>query len=490
MANHSDRPEIVQAYNGKVGRSMRYSDTVKRQMMYVARPLRSPSGDIVGVVRTSLPVTALEQSFAMLRGRLLVSLLWVLLAAVLIGLGVSRYIIAPIEDLRRGVDRLARGDLRFRLPSPRTEEMAALADAVRRMASDLHERIREAVRQRNARDAVFAAMQEAVIAIDADQCAIFANPAAGRLFEFDPAACAGKAIHEFVRNADLDALIDTAMATQGRETCDIVLRSPEERTLETHVSPLRDADHRNMGLVVVFNDVTQLRRTDKVRRDFVANVSHELRTPVTAIRGFAETLDEESEDDVEVRRRFLRIIAEHAQRIERIITDLLCLARMEGNAVEPPAEAEDRPLYDLSKRAVEACRPRAEEKGLALNLSGHREVSARVHDSLLEQAVRNLVENAITYSDPNQSIDIVIESQDGKPAIAVSDHGCGIAETHLPRIFERFYRVDKGRSRGSGGTGLGLSIVRHVVLMHGGEVKVDSVLGQGSTFTIILPASS
>jgi two-component system phosphate regulon sensor histidine kinase PhoR len=266
-----------------------------------------------------------------------------------------------------------------------------------------------------------------------------------------------------------------------------VLYQNGERILNLKSSPLLDANKEQIGTLVVYNDVTQLRRLENMRRDFVANVSHEIKTPLTAIKGFVETLYRGKVEKPEETERFLGIIQKHVDRLSSIIEDLLSLSRIEQEDEGRTIQLERGYIEDVFKSAIQICRPKAEEKEITINLICEEQLRSNFDPTLLEQAVVNLLDNAIKYSEPNSAIHLTANLNDSEVKIIVEDQGIGIAKKHLPRLFERFYRVDKARSRKLGGTGLGLAIVKHIAQAHGGQVTVKSTPGKGSTFTIHLP---
>jgi two-component system, OmpR family, phosphate regulon sensor histidine kinase PhoR len=252
-------------------------------------------------------------------------------------------------------------------------------------------------------------------------------------------------------------------------------------------TPLRDGEGKRTGSLIVLNDVTRLRKLENIRRDFVANVSHELKTPITAIKGFVDTLKDGAAKNLDDAERFLAIIQKHVDRLENIVEDLLSLSRIEKEGEREESELEERAIGEVLAGAIQVCDVKAREKGIGIELICDREVRAEINPTLLEQAVVNLLDNAIKYSDPGKKVEVEALETEAEVLIHVRDHGCGIEKKHLDRLFERFYRVDQARSRKLGGTGLGLAIVKHIAQAHGGSVSVESQPGQGSTFTIHLP---
>lgn len=488
MENHGLRSEFLQALKGNPGSAIRYSATLREDMMYVAVPLRE-DGSITTVVRTAVPFTRVNQALATLYGNIALSAVVVAVVAAIIGLYISRRISSQMHEIKVGAERLAAGDFSHKVPVPRVEEFASVAESLNRMAEDLDDKLRRLTHERNEREAVLTSMVEGVLAVDTDERVIAVNAAAARLLDTDPAVAEGRAIQEVVRNPDLQHLVAQTLDGHRPVEADLVMRvGAEERNLQANGTLLRgDDDGHDVGAVVVLNDVTRLKRLEAVRRDFVANVSHELKTPVTSIKGFAETLEDGALDDPEAARRFVRIIAGQADRLNSIIEDLLALSTLEQSGDSPLLQLEEADLCDVVAVALEVCGTKAESKKVELCERCPEHLLARVSPPLLEQAVVNLVDNAIKYSAEGSAVQVVLSESDDEITVSVIDDGQGIPREHLPRLFERFYRVDKARSRDLGGTGLGLSIVKHVAQIHGGRCSVDSVLGRGSTFRIHLP---
>jgi two-component system phosphate regulon sensor histidine kinase PhoR len=408
----------------------------------------------------------------------------------LVGLYLSRCLSRPLERMRRGAEQFAQGRFENKLPTTGSREICALAGAMNVMAGQLDDRIRTIIRQRNEQQAVLSSMVEGVLALDNDERIIHLNRAAADLFQVSPEAVEGRRIQEVVRKADLQRFVERVLSTTGPVEGDVVLHGAEgDRFLQAHGTALQDGEGQNIGVLIVLNDVTRLHRLENIRRDFVANVSHELKTPITGIKGSVETLLDgavERPDDAE---RFLGIIAKQAERLNAIIDDLLDLSRIEQGQDEKAIELLPSSIRAVLQSAMHACDIKARDKSIDLVLSCDPGLLADINPQLLEQAIINLVDNAIKYSDAGGAVWIEARSDERQTVIEVRDQGCGIAAEHLPRLFERFYRVDKARSRRAGGTGLGLSIVKHIVQAHRGRVTVDSQPGRGSTFSIFLPNS-
>ena len=457
-------------------------------MMYVAVPV-TEDGRLTTVVRTAVPLTRVNNALASLYGSIAVSAIVVAVIAAIIGLSVSRRISGQMRAIKVGAERLAAGDFAHKLSVPRVEEFASVAESINQMAEELDDKLRRLTHERNEREAVLASMVEGVLAVDIDERVIAVNAAAARLLDTDPASAEGKTIQEVVRNPDLQHVVAQTLDGHRPVEADIVMRvGAEERNLQANGTLLHgDDDGDDVGAVVVLNDVTRLKRLEAVRRDFVANVSHELKTPVTSIKGFAETLEDGALDDPAAARRFVRIIAGQADRLNSIIEDLLALSTLEQSGDSPLLQLEEADLCDVVAVALEVCGPKAEAKSIELREDCPGRLLARVSPPLLEQAVVNLIDNAVKYSAEGSTVVVTLEERGDEVVVSVTDEGQGVAREHLPRLFERFYRVDKARSRDLGGTGLGLAIVKHVAQIHGGRVSVDSLIGRGSTFRIHLP---
>ena len=484
MDNHGNRPEIREALAGRKGASQRFSHTLRESLLYVAIPLEHDA-EIMGVMRVSIPVTFIHRALRRFRGQMMLAGMAIALAAAVISLGISRRISRPLEMLTDGAALFARGDLRHRLEVPSSKEIGGLARAMNEMARQLDERINAVEQQRQEQEAVLSSMTEGVVAVDTENRIISLNKAAARQLGIDVDKAPGRNVEEVVRNEQLQDFIHRCLEGQGPLEEAIMLNHNGERYFGVSGTALREEDGRGVGAVVVLNDITRLRRLENVRRDFVANVSHELRTPITSIKGFVETLQEGALDDEEAR-HFLDIVASQADRLNAIVEDLLSLSRLENEDQQEMLDLEDGDLDVVLRSAAAACSLKADTKQVRLDLTGVKPVKTRFNPQLLEQAVVNLIDNAIKYSEPTSTVWLSSQEVDDRVAIEVRDEGCGIGEQHLPRLFERFYRIDKARSSKLGGTGLGLSIVKHIAQAHRGTVSVESEPGRGSTFTIYL----
>ncbi len=486
MASHLDREEIREAYQGNVGVSIRHSETLGQDMMYVALPLFVDQ-KLTGVLRTSIPVTAIDAHLGNIRWRISLGALLIALLASMGSWYASRTITRPLEKMRDGARQFAAGVLTHRLPVYDIREFSALAETMNQMAQQLQQRLEEITSQRNKTDAVLSSMREGVIATDMDLRVISINRAAASMFGVRVQQNHGRSVLEIIRNHEFQLLMNQSLSSGESLESDIAYHQNGERTFNVHCTPLLDTMQKRMGGLLVISDVTQLRRLENMRRDFAASVSHEIKTPLTAIKGFVETLCTGDLDDREETRRFLTIIDKHVNRLATIIDDLMQLSRIERDDEIQQIGMECCRIADVINTAIGLCAEGVRDKGIDVQLACEPELNGCFDATLLEQAAVNLLDNAIKYSPEKSVIHIDALTADDEIQIRFADPGMGIARKHLPRLFERFYRVDKARSRTLGGTGLGLAIVKHIAQAHGGDVTVESELGKGSTFTLHLP---
>lgn len=486
MENHAGRPEVVQALRGETGESLRRSTSVHETMKYAALPVQH-DGALIGIVRVALPVERIQQALNAMYVRFAAAGFSLAALTGLLSFWALRRIIAPLDGLKTGAQRFAQGALEQTLVVPQTQEFAGLAEAMNSMALQLSERIRRTLQQSNELEAVLRSMVEGVLAVDNVGRIISINTAAARLLGSEPSRMNGLPLEVAVRNVALQQFVGSALASTAPIESEIVLHLGDEQTLQAHGTVLTDPNGESIGALVVLNDITRLRRLENVRRDFVANVSHELKTPITSIKGFVETLLDgamESPDECE---RFLRIVGKHADRLNNIIEDLLTLSHLEQGEGAAEGFLVRANVTTAVRAAVQLCQQAAAGKEITLSIVAEEDQFAAINPPLLEQGIVNLIDNAVKYSDPGGHVRVNVRGDATGVHIDVQDEGVGIAAEHLPRLFERFYRVDKARSRGVGGTGLGLAIVKHIAQGHEGSISVESTPGHGSTFSFHLP---
>jgi len=483
MENHANRPEIQTAYQKQVGTSIRHSDTLKRDLCYLAIPLdyRDHEGY---VLRLAVPVEDVDAASAAVRWRILGASL----AAAFVALGVayffSRSFTHRIGSLRAFAEGLVSARFSQTPLSGPPDELGELARSLNSMASQLRELVGRLSLESARREAILVSMTEGVLAVDGDLRITFANESLARALGVRYPLTEKQALVEVVRDPDLREMLTRVLATGCSRTEKLHLSAAPGRSFHVHAAPLAAGSGR--GAIAILHDITDLERLENIRKDFVANVSHELRTPLTAIRGYAETLLEGALEDQENNRKFLEIIRAHAIRLNNISSDLLTLSELESG--KPAPKPETVSLASALESALRAVEAEARVREVSLVCGKLEEAKVAGDRVQLEQAFVNLLNNAVKFNRPHGEVIVeMIRPVDGRIGVVITDTGIGIPSEHLPRIFERFYRVDKARSRDVGGTGLGLSIVKHVIERMGGTVAVESQLGRGSTFTVLLP---
>ncbi len=490
MPSHEERPELKQALTERrLVSSQRYSATLMKEMIYVADPLVDAKGDVVGAFRLSLPLAVVDTNIGALKIKLFFFAVFLALLSMGFGLLISRRLSRPLEEVRKSVVRMAEGDLNKRISAAGgIEEINALAEAVNSLGVQLKLRISDITSRKNELSTILSSMSEGVIAVDPDLRMIIVNKAAREILGMKEDSVEGHTVYEVLRNPHMQSFVEKLLATRSPAEDELEWDAGDKRILVLRGSIMMDADSPS-GAVVVIRDITRMRKLEDMRRDFVANVSHEIKTPVTAIKTAVETLAAQSDSFPPPLRRFLEIIGRHADRLADLVGDVLSLSALESGSSSMGMlfSFRQESLFRILQTALELCRSRAESAQVTLKLECGEKIRLFADASLLEQAVVNLVDNAIKYSPAGETVRIAGEEKEDHILIRVSDHGCGIPEQEHDRIFERFYRVDKARSRKLGGTGLGLSIVKHIVLAHHGTVHVESVPGEGSTFVIELP---
>jgi two-component system phosphate regulon sensor histidine kinase PhoR len=479
-------PGVREALSGRIARSGTDMEPSASEQMFVCAPVKS-GDEVIGVVRGSVLTAAFREVTVAAYSQIAIIGLIALVLTITLSVLTHRRISRDVSVIRTAVRQLESGQAP-KFPPIDSEEIVGLAETLGVTARTLNDRFVELSRQRNEREAILTSMVEGVIAVDLQNRIVLVNDAVGHLLSTSVTDPEGKPLEEAVRNADLHRFVAGAQSSRELAQGEIVVRDPNERIMLATATPLQDANGGRIGTLIMLNDVTQLRRLERVRKDFVANVTHELKTPISAIQGAVETLGDGGPLDIEDTKRFLDMILRHSNRLNAIIDDLLYLARVEEEEGRSTLDLEEAPLMPSLRGAVVNCTKMAMDAGIQLRLTGSDELRAAINGPLLEQAVTNLLENAIRYSGQGKEVAVEVERVDGGIEIHVRDQGIGIEAHHLPRLFERFYRADAARTRASGGTGLGLAIVKHIVQAHGGEIGVTSIPGKGSVFTIRLAA--
>jgi two-component system phosphate regulon sensor histidine kinase PhoR len=489
VENHAGRSEIKDALRSGYGVSRRYSRTVRKYLLYMAVSFGGVEsrGISRGVLRFAMPLSEVQLFATGLNKAVLLTLLLVFVLSMGFTYLMSVIITRPLTEMAATARAIAAGDF-SRTPSVRsTDELGILAGAIVHMSEQIRERIRDIEEEKARLDAVVASMSEGVMLLDAKGAVLLMNPALRKVFFIDTPPEGRRSI-EIIRNSILTEM--TVKLLQGKESFvsqEIMVAFPEGKTLQVNGVAVRSSGKLE-GAVLVFHDITELRRLEKVRQDFVANVSHELRTPVASIKGYAETLLQGAMDDKKTCKEFLNTIYENSDRLVSLINDLLDLARIQSGRLNIVPVAVDAEA--LIRRCLAVLEKTVGTRRLDVDIriaSGNSRVMA--DEARLSQIILNLLDNAVKYTPDGGAITVKAEKMGHKVRFDVVDTGIGIPEEDLPRIFERFYRVDKARSRDQGGTGLGLSIVKHLVQAHGGEVWASANAGKGTTFSFTLPAA-
>lgn len=483
MENHARRPEVAAALSGDTGESIRYSSTLKIDMLYLAVPIAQKSA-VFGVLRLALPLENIKHILFTIRKSILISLLFALGLAFMLGSLLSRAIVKPLNRIMHVVRKYAQGDFGHRIYISSQDEIGELAATLNKMSLGLEEKIREVQLQNQQLVAVLESMVEGIIVVDSQSRVVSMNHAAQRIFNIELEQAKGKILLEVLRNNDLAEIVQQALGGTALVSKELTLVWPVQKIFQVNACALYEKN-KISGCLAVIHDMTEIRRLETMRRDFVANVSHELKTPLTSIKGFIETLLEGALEDKDNNRHFLEIVREHANRLEALVNDLLDLSKLESRTQE--FKQERVVLNELAGEILRGFQSQLAKKEIVEKNELDETLVVNADRQKIERVFINLIDNAIKFNRQKGNIRIYGQSLDAVVKVYIEDTGQGISEKDLSRIFERFYRVDKARSRELGGTGLGLSIVKHIVELHGGSVGVESTEGAGSRFWFTLP---
>ncbi len=483
MENHAGRPEIRDALAKGEGQSTRHSVTINRDLHYYAVKQDVGAGPPV-VLRFAIPLATVQELLGSFRRSLWLASVIILLLAGAASLLVSVSLSARIERLEEFSRRVAEGDFRPLPGDGSGDALEKLGASLNQTAARLDQTIRTLTEERNLSSAILGSMVEGVAVVNAAERLVFANHSFAEILELHALPKSGSALVEVVRQTEMIEAVRKVLAGEPRVESEIVTGTLRQHFFAATVAAVRAGE--TSGAVVVLHDITELRKLERVRRDFVANVSHEFRTPLTAIQGFAETLLAGAMNDPQNRERFLEIIVEHSRRLARLTEDLLMLSKMDADRLE--LEIRRVSVAQLVESCIETSRHRAAEKEIAISVKPFNGLPDVAGDRRrLAEVLQNLLDNATQYTLGRGKIAVSAEARDGEIIFTVADTGIGIPTADQPRIFERFYRVDAARSREAGGTGLGLSIAKHIVEVHGGRIWVESEIGRGSQFHFSVP---
>ncbi|MBN3040361.1 MAG: HAMP domain-containing protein, partial [Candidatus Omnitrophica bacterium] len=483
MENHSQRPEVKEALRGGLGETIRRSPTFKMDMLYLALPLKDRD-DTKGVLRVAVSLDSVNKISFAIRKTVFLSLFFSLALAFIIGSFLTSKIIRPVEKIIRSSRNFSSGDFSRKININSKDELGELADTLNNMADGLKDKISQIQVQNQQQAAILESMVEGIIVTDNESRIISVNSAFEMIFKVEKSQAQGKIFLEVIRNHELAGIITDVLENKRFLSRELNLSLPKQGIFKINASPILEQGGIT-GCLLVIHDITQLRQLETVRRDFVANVSHELKTPLTSIKGFVETLLSGALEDKENSRHFLEIIQEHAERLDRLISDLLDLSCLESK--EQVIEKEKINFKYLVYEVSVSLKTALEKKNIVFDNGLPADMFLNVDRNKIAQVLTNLFDNAIKFNRDNGTVKIYSQDLGDKIKILVEDSGLGIPAKDIPRIFERFYRVDKARSRELGGTGLGLSIVKHIVELHQGLVGVESTEGLGSKFWFTLP---
>lgn len=483
MDNHAKRPEVREALFGNIGDETRYSTTLKKEMLYLALPVRD-GNQIIGAVRLALPLTAVETMLSVIRNAILFSFIFALGLAFVVGSLLTAGITRPINKIIHISRRFSKGDFRHKIYIDSKDEIGELASNLNTMAQDMEDKIKAVNTHHQHLRAILDSMVEGVIVIDKSGKVTSVNPTVEKIFDTGAKDIEGRNFLEAIRNNDMAEIIDAVLQNGTPVSKELKLVFPVQKIFQINASPIFE-NNLVHGCVLVIHDTTEMHRLETVRRDFVANLSHELKTPLTSIKGFIETLLGGALEDKQNSRSFLQIVQDHTDRLAHLINDLLTLSYLESSFAKLTKETIN--LKELVDKIISGMKAALKKDTVSVSNDLSDRLTIRADRHKIEQVLVNLIDNAIKFNKDKGNIRIYSQEANSAIKVFVEDSGMGIPEKDVPRIFERFYRVDKARSRELGGTGLGLSIVKHIVELHGGSVGVESTEGLGSTFWFVLP---
>jgi two-component system phosphate regulon sensor histidine kinase PhoR len=491
MDNHLNRPEVVDARSNGIGFKSRYSDTLKQNMLYTAIPVMEGQ-KLIGYLRMAMSLEQVESDVRRLWYFLITGLFILFLISGYVSYRFARGITRPIEKITRVAKQITDMNYKARVNTHNNDEVGQLGHAINQMADSLQLQMNRILENESRLKGVLENMVSGVLMIDREERIVLLNPSAEEILGFTSLELLGKKYNEAKQQYEFTKLIQECIDLREHIRDEMIFYFPAERILEINLSPISQEDEEWAGVLIVLHDITAVRRLERMRSEFVANVSHELKTPIAAVKGFAETLLAGAMNDKETAKSFLQIIFDESERLNRLIGDILELSKIESKRI--PLHFSPIDLHDFIDKSLNMMKTEAEKKHIELSMQLEEDIYLEADEDRLRQIFINLLSNGINYTQEGGKVKVRVEplsmNKDGdyeRLRIIVSDTGIGIPKKDLPRIFERFYRVDKARSRISGGTGLGLSIVKHLVELHKGNIRVESEVGMGTKFIFELP---
>ncbi|MET3506017.1 two-component system histidine kinase PnpS [Halalkalibacter oceani] len=486
MDRHDLRPEIRAILAGEEGRSIRFSETVKEELLYYAVPIVDDQNEEIGFVRLGLPTTTLAEMNQTIWGILAISFSVAFIIIVAVTYRVANQMISPIESATAVANELAEGNYKARTSEGRKDEIGQLTRSINVLAHNLEQMTTRYQTQQERLETLIENMGSGLILINVRGDITLMNRTCRDIFQENTDLWINQLYHDVIKHKELNKIVQAIFITEKKQRKQVHFVVQQEiRHFDIYAAPIMSRNDRLTGIALVLHDITELKKLEQVRKDFVANVSHELKTPVTSIKGFSETLLDGAMETAPLREKFLNIIYKESERLQGLIHDLLELSRIEQQYFElnwQPTNVE-RVIEDV----IVILKEKAEEKGISLLLHTQGDSQMEGDPERMKQIVINLVNNAITYTPDGGQIDLFLHGKESEVELLVQDTGVGISEKEIPRIFERFYRVDRARSRNSGGTGLGLAIVKHLVEAHHGSIHVTSKPGEGTCFSLTFP---
>jgi len=482
LENHMTRPEIQDALRKGFGQSRRFSTSIRKHMLYMAIPIGKEK--LLGILRLSIPLSDIKLMESKISGSVGAAMIFAVLATLLASFFASIMISRPLREMSFIAKQLAKGDFSKKAIIHSNDEVGDLAKAINEMADEMDKKVKNISSEKARLEAILSGMFEGVMLTNEKGEITLMNPSVRKIFLIDSAP-EGKKPLEVMRNNSIQEIVDKVLMENQGVSREVAVTMPEQKTIMVSGAPVIKEGVVE-GAVLVFHDITELKRLEDIRRDFVANVSHELRTPISSIKGYAETLLDGKVENNDTVKEFMGIIYQDSNRLANLIDDLLDLSRIESGKMKMEFEPLD--IKPVAKRCMDVLERSAKDKSLKIKFDIATELPRVLGDEKrLSQVFLNLLDNAIKYTPEGGTILINTSIMENMVQVDVSDTGIGISEKDMPRIFERFYRVDKARSRELGGTGLGLSIVKHIVQAHNGQIWAQSTLGQGSTFSFTIP---
>ncbi|MEW6456491.1 MAG: two-component system histidine kinase PnpS [Acidobacteriota bacterium] len=484
IENHKDRPEIKEAFMGRIGSKIRFSNTVKLNMLYVAVPIINKNGEIIGVSRVSLDLKEIKEFLSLIQKLIVTGALLTAFIFFLIGYLIAKSITKPIKEIIQKSIEYSKGNFNVRVSLDSEDEIGILGKTFNEMASKVQKLIQDIKIEKEQQEAVLNNMVEGVIAVDESERITMINESIEKLFRINAKEAIGKELIEVMRSPELIELMTTVKNKKEIHSKEIFFYFPEEKIFHVNAVPM--GNKLFSGVLAVFFDITEIRMLERRRVEFTSNVSHELKTPLTVIKGAVDTLLEGNEESREVQKNFILKIKEQSERLSNLIEDVLELSKIESKKIK--FEIKKISIKEIIEDAINYIKPKAERKKILIKIDVPEDIPEVPGDrEKLLQVLLNLLDNSVKFIDEDGRVDIRCRVKENFLETEVEDNGIGIPEKDIPRIFERFYRVDRARSRDSGGTGLGLAIAKHIIEAHNGNIRAESKLGKGSKFIFTLP---